>query len=336
MRTTRALRILLVLTAASLLFASACRSAASDTGPSVLPPRPAPPLAPQTEQAPAEEPQAVAEPAGAQPEEVVEQRAVGSVAGQPVFAEEILREWHRAARRELWLVVDKLVATRLARAEASRLGLRLAPEAVEARFVEERRRLEEAIQREARGQSLEEYVREELGASPARYLDGLRSETLRQMIVERAVRSWVLAHENRAVRVLVVPEGGKMSELVGELEAGADFAELARLHSVDDSAPDGGRVPHVVRQEHSPLARLVFQTEVGEVGGPVPAPGHEILVLVEEHRDPVDGLWPAVSELVESSLREDAVTESEFLHWKLAMERRYPIEFERLQELVER
>jgi hypothetical protein len=299
----------------------------------VLPPRPAPPLAAEPEPQ-TEEVQPEVEPAEAQHEQA--RLAVGSVAGSEVFAEDVLREWHRAARRELWLVVDKLVATRLARAEAARLGLRLVPEAVEARFVEERRRLEEAIQRESRGQSLEEYVREELGASPARYLEGLRSETLRQMIVERAVRSWTLASENRSVRVLVVPEGGKMAELTAELEGGADFAELARLHSVDDSAPDGGRVPHVVRQEHSPLARLVFSTEVGEIGGPVPAPGHEILVRVEEHRDPVEGLWPAVSELVESSLSGDAVTESEFLHWKLAMERRYPIEFERLQELLER
>ncbi|MEQ1894420.1 MAG: hypothetical protein ABL998_17910, partial [Planctomycetota bacterium] len=48
---------------------------------------------------------------------------LGWVAGQPLRAEELLVEWGDVSSRELFLVLDKLVATRLALAEASRLAI---------------------------------------------------------------------------------------------------------------------------------------------------------------------------------------------------------------------
>ena len=42
--------------------------------------------------------------------------------------------------------------------------------------------------------------------------------------------------------------------------AGADFAQLARERSTDDTAAADGLVPFLVRQERSPLARVAFST----------------------------------------------------------------------------
>ena len=85
-------------------------------------------------------------------------------------------------------------------------------------------------------------------------------------------------------------------------------------------------MPFLVRQDTSPLARVVFAATPGEVVGPLPAAGHQFLVKVEELRPAIVGGWPALERAVEDSLRRFPVQESEFLHWKLELERVYPVD----------
>ena len=83
-----------------------------------------------------------------------------------------------------------------------------------------------------------------------------------------------------------------------------------------------------------PRPRLAFQTPPGELGGPLPTADHVFLIRVEEKRAPLEGDWPAVREAVGASLAEHPVLDSEFLHWKLAMEKRYPIDMRPLIDLL--
>lgn len=261
-------------------------------------------------------------------------RPLGEVAGQPVFAEELLLEWNHFAPREIWLVLDKLVATRLAFAEAQRIGLRLDPALVERRVARERSLLDDSLRDDGHAGTLEERIVEVFAQQPEYYLARLREATIRQMIAERAVRAWTLSEPNVRLRLIVVPSGELADTVEAALADGADFAELAREHSIDDTAPAGGLVPYLVRQERSPLARIAFDTPAGAVGGPTTVGAHVVFVLVEERREPQEGDWAAVGPAVEASLATDTVRDAEFLVWKLTMERRYPVDLTDAERLL--
>jgi len=316
--------------------------------PRAVPPRPAPTLAAsdpgaavdettvvaqaQDGSAAAVDPEIDQEEGGPAPEPLPGPLVLGSVAGAPITATDLLLGWYEVSGRDVWLVVEKLVAIRLSFAEAERLSIRLAPDAVEERVASERAELEEEARK--KGYSVEDYVTGQLGVAPDVYFERLRLATIRQMLAERAVRCWTLGSENRAIRLIVVAEPELMAAIQAELAAGADFAELARRHSVDETAKRDGLLPYVVRQEHSPLARLAFSTPSGDLGGPLETSGHHFLIRVEQVRAPLEGDWRTIGPAVEESLAEHPVGDSEFLYWKLAMEDRYPIDMRRLKSLL--
>lgn len=262
---------------------------------------------------------------------------LGWIAGVPLEPEEFLVEWGDVASHELFLVVDKLVAARLAMAEADRLGIRLDPEEVEKRFGEERTRLEQQVAKSSKGnksESLEDFIAHELGFEPGRYLERVRRATIRQMLAERAVRAGSLASDSVALRLIVVPSQAELDKVQAALAAGRDFGDVARELSVDDSREDGGLVPFVVPQERSPLSRLAFQTPVGETAGPLPISDHQFLIRVEQRRTALEGDWAAIGTAVEASLLEHPVADAEFVHWKLTVEGRYPIDLGPLWRLI--
>lgn len=259
---------------------------------------------------------------------------LGWIAGQPLEAEELLLEWGDVASREMYLVVDKLVAARLALAEAARLGIKLEPEAVEQRYQEERTKLEAEVEKSGKTRTLEEFIEKELGFDPKRYLERVRRATIRQMLAERSVRAASLANESIGLRLIVVANAEQQEKVRAALAEGRVFADVARELSVDDSSKDGGLVPFVVQQERSPLARLAFQTPVGEVAGPLPISDHFFWIKIEERRAPLEGDWRTIEAPVEASLARYPVGDAEFVHWKLSMESRYPIDLGPLWSLI--
>jgi len=263
-----------------------------------------------------------------------ENAPLGWIAGQPLSAEELLIEWGDVASRELWMVIDKLVSARLAQSEADRLGIRLSSEDVEQRYAAERQKLEKRITRGDKAPDLEKFIQRELGFEPARYLERMRRATIRQMLAERAVRAASLGSESVALRLIVVPDEEAKKKVADALAAGRDFASVAEELSVDDSKKTGGLVPFIVKDERSPLSQLAFQTEVGAVAGPLPLSDHQFWIKVEERRAPLEGDWAAIGTKVEESLAKTPVGEAEFVHWKLTMEGRYPIDLGPLQSLI--
>jgi hypothetical protein len=326
-------------TLAALLLAASC------SGPRSAPPPPPP----QVEVAPARTPPDPV-PAEAAPEEVraepaapapdvpsnprenpMEGRPLGWIAGQPLEPAELLVEWADVSSRELYLLIDKIVAARLALAEARRLGIRLDPEMVEQRVAAERAELERRLPGTG---SIDERIRRELGFEPSAYLERVRRATIRQVLAERAVRLHSLQSESLALRLIVVPDEETLVQVQEALAAGRDFADVAREMSVDDSAGEGGLVPFVIPEERSSLARLAFQTPVGEVTEPVAVADHHLLLRVEERRTPLEGDWSTLADAVEASLEQYPVLDSEFVHWRLVIEGRYPIDLGPLWSLI--
>lgn len=256
---------------------------------------------------------------------------LGTVAGLPIHPLDLLDEWHQLSPRDVWFVVDRLVTLRLAVAEAETRGIRVAPEEVEAAWSAEWAQLESDVARDRPGGTVEEFVRRELGQDPSRYRRALRQAVAEELLIERVVRGWILGQENLSLRLIVVAVGD-LATIEGLLADGADFAELARVHSLDDTAEAGGLVPHLVFQEGAPLTRLAFETPPGEIGGPLRADEHELLFRVEGRRKPLPAAWSAQRDAVLASLAAAPVADSEFLHWKLAMEREYPLDLDALKE----
>lgn len=327
-------------TAALLTLGLVASCAGARSTPPPPPPRNAPAHAPETDPEPVASPPdasaaaastATAPTRPATRDEPPESRPLGSIAGQPLLPEELLVEWGDVASRELYLVVDKLVAARLALAEAARLGIRLDPALVESRVAAERGELDRRLPGKG---SLDDRIRRELGFEPAPYLERVRRATIRQLLAERAVRVHSLQSESLALRLIVVPDEDTLAKVQEALGGGRDFADVAREFSVDDSGRDGGLVPFVIPEERSALARLAFQTPVGEVTEPVAVADHHLILRVEERRQPLDGDWSTLGETVEASLREAPVLDSEFVHWKLVVEGRYPIDLAPLWALI--
>jgi hypothetical protein len=166
-----------------------------------------------------------------------------------------------------------------------------------------------------------------------RYREYLRDESMRGLLAERVVRTWVLESHRAEIRVIVV-KSEEDSRKVGEaLAAGEDFADVARKLSADASAKDGGSVPSVV-QSDTPIARLAFQTDVGKLGGPQYEKGAWLFVKVEARPEPLQGDWKDVAAAVEKSLADRPVADLEVSQWKPVMVARYGVDVSPLLKMT--
>lgn len=77
--------------------------------------------------------------------------------------------------------------------------------------------------------------------------------------------------ETATARHILVETRAEARDIVAELEAGGDFAELAQEHSTDTgSAEQGGELPEFGRGQMVPeFEEAVFAAEIGEIVGPV-------------------------------------------------------------------
>ncbi len=102
------------------------------------------------------------------------------------------------------------------------------------------------------------------------------------------------SHERLRVAHILIPfdpdDADKALPQILELKKKAetgDFAELAKLHSVCPSAPGGGDLGYIRREDvDSTFADAAFSQIVGVVGEPVKTPFGYHLLLVKEHEIP--------------------------------------------------
>jgi len=334
---------LLALLCAAL--ASACAGGGTaPEEPRYVPPRPAPPVVDAPDRAPAEGGAAAAGPgAGAQgaaaessaPAAEAEESpsVLAYVDGRPVAVDELLSTWLRREPRELQDSLQLLIDGHLAGAEARRLGLQIGPGRLDAEVARARARLEQQIV--DTGLAFDDYVRQRLGVDPTNYVRILRGDTLRELVLERVIRAWVLSSEHARVRAIVVRGPERVEAVEAALAGGRAFEDVARELSIDESAERGGLMPPVVRNESSLLSSLAFAGEVGEVRGPIEeANGTSLWVRVEERPEPLTGTWQQLAPSVEASLQERPVDDFEFIQWKVDAVGRYDVDVRPFLELV--
>jgi peptidyl-prolyl cis-trans isomerase D len=127
-------------------------------------------------------------------------------------------------------------------------------------------------------------------------------------------RANYVLEERRRMRHIVIPVSGdddaaalkKAESVLAEARAGKDFAELAKKHSSDVSARDGGEVGFVEKANfEGPIGDTLFSMKVGEVSGPVKSQfGYHILKL-EEIQASEGKAFEAVRAEIDSQYRTD-------------------------------
>jgi parvulin-like peptidyl-prolyl isomerase len=250
---------------------------------------------------------------------------VAMVAGRPVHASELFSQWLYADSLGVLEHLDNLSVGRLVLAEAQRLGVSVSDEQAALTYEKGVEQLEREIQKKRPGITLDKYVDRVLGLDPDRYRERMRDDALRTMLGERVMRSWLLMSEHAHVRVIIVRSEDEAKAAQADLDAGTDFAEVAKKRSVDSSSKAGGSIAPVVKGD-TPLGKLAFETEIGKVAGPVSDNGAWLLALVEARPTPLVGTWTQVAPAVEQSLLTAPVDKLEVSQWKAAMLRRYDVD----------
>ncbi len=115
-------------------------------------------------------------------------------------------------------------------------------------------------------------------------------------------------------------------EIAKKLRSGADFAETAKSTSKDAFAAEGGLQERLPRTDFTPdFASIVFQSEVGEVVGPLLDPrGFTIIKVVEKHLGPSPPL-SKVRPMIEERVRRDK-TSVQYERWIEGRRKRAMIE----------
>lgn len=105
--------------------------------------------------------------------------------------------------------------------------------------------------------------------------------------------------------------------IVKKVKNGADFATLAKAHSQDAFADEGGKQKNIARTDLQPvIATLIFQEPTGKVLGPLEdGRGYHIIRCTNKDLGPAPGLSdPKVRKLVEENVRREK-TSAQYDRW---------------------
>ncbi|MBK7641748.1 MAG: peptidylprolyl isomerase [Planctomycetes bacterium] len=258
---------------------------------------------------------------------------IARVAGESIDVSELLKQWMHRDPADVFQQVNRLVANRLVGLESARLALVPDEAQIEQRYKEAVDDIEKAIQKKYEGVQLDKFVDSVLGLDPLKYRETIRSDARRGWFAERCVRAFVLQSEHANVRLIAVKSEDDLKQCQAELAAGTAFEEVAKKHSMDSSAKEGGRIAPVVKGE-SPMGKLAFNTPIGEVGGPQYEQGAWLLVKIDSRPKPLEGDWKTVGAEIEKSLAGNQIDDIEYKQWETAMQKRYQIDLSPILRLV--
>ena len=116
-------------------------------------------------------------------------------------------------------------------------------------------------------------------------------------------------------------------DLATQLAKGADFAELAKEHSKDAYAEDGGLQEDVPRTDLSPeFASIIFESDEGKIVGPLTDPqGFTIVKPIKIKFGPAPALTNEVREMVEQRVSRKKTSE-QYERWIESKRKRAMIE----------
>lgn len=193
------------------------------------------------------------------------------------------------------MIADQLVVAYLVAERGYADGLQDTPEVQE--------RLQQAERRIVRDLWLEQAVGERMDDS-----------AVTELYEETLAAAPPAAEEVRASHILVETED-EARALIEQLAAGADFATLAREHSIDPASEQGGDLGYFTAEEMvPPFSEAAFAIEPGNVGEePVQTEFGWHVIRVEDRRTPeppsLEEVRPQLEEQVRQRLIQEIVAE---------------------------
>lgn len=166
-------------------------------------------------------------------------------------------------------LVDLCVLDRVVAAAADRYGIDVCDEEIASRMQSEEAvlRLESKAADDA---AFARWIEGRFGAPIATWRERLRREVELVLWRSHVIRYLARLEDRVSVRILVHDDPAVLEEVREKMARGADFAALARRHSQDASATDGGALPPFGRDAPHPIARAAFALRAGELSSPIP------------------------------------------------------------------
>jgi hypothetical protein len=253
------------------------------------------------------------------------------VAGIPISRSQAYEATLLLFRGEAMRSLEQLIVQVLVRREAERVGAFVPDSIVEAELASTRRELDSQFRSEGEGRiEYDAWLRGLYGLDRETFERRLRQFLLTRTFLAFLVRYEGMQQDRTLARVLVLRDRGEAEEVRRKLLAGAEFAVLAKKHSIDPTAAEGGKLPPLAPDDPHPLADAVARLRVGETsdveetesGG---ARYHRILQAYDR-KLAEKGTFAERFSAVESAVRETPLAEFEIVAWIERQKERYSID----------
>ena len=180
------------------------------------------------------------------------------------------------------------------------------------------------------GADFEQFIESRYGTSASTYRGAVEKRVLEELLLARLVRYQARQRDRIELRMIVVDDRALADEIVEKLGQGANFAALAKQHSMDASSEAGGLYPPVPADVQNPVLAGVESLAVGQSSDVVAFQREGkayYRVLKLERRHPADRRpFAAQESTIASELDERPLQLLEILEWEARMRAEYPIE----------
>ena len=269
------------------------------------------------------------EPSAAGPVEISD-NAIATVDGAAIRAGDAFELLRLAVPDEAANAIRQLIVDRLCRTEAAQAGIAVPAELVEREFARMVAGQERKVKEASKGrQDLAAYAKQALGLDPAVYLARVRDSVERSLLLERVVLLELGQRERIQLRLIRVKERPLAEEIRRKLVQGADFAVLARTHSEDAAAREGGLYPPLPADLPSPLferAAKLAPAALSEIEELSTSDGPRYRIVQLLSRLPAEpGEWSTRAPAIEKLLDGRPLSPLELEAWLQIMEDRHAI-----------
>ncbi len=192
---------------------------------------------------------------------------VATVDGVPVHAADTYRLLLLSAPDETQNAARQIVIDRIAAVEAANATIEVPPAVLDREFERVLGEQDRKVRETSKGkQDLASYVQATYSLDKAGYAALVRATVARSLLLERVVLLELTQHPRTQLRLIRVKDKTLAEDLRKKVVAGADFATLARQHSEDGSARDGGLYPPLPNDLPSQLFARTEGLKGGDVG----------------------------------------------------------------------
>lgn len=258
-------------------------------------------------------------------------KPLARVDGDPVTADELFAELFLSQTEATFAALKQAIHRRLIVKEATRSRITVRDSVLDPQVAAVLKAQDDEFKLQAGPQaSFEDYVGGRFGTAPAAYRATIRQRVLEELLLARVIRFQNRQHDRIEVRMIVVDSRPLADEIATKLKQGANFAALAKQHSLDASKPQGGLYPPIPVDVANPLlgeARQLAPGQVSEVEA-FDRDGRSYFRLLKlERRLAADPRPYAAQEGdIESELTQRPLELLEVLEWEARMGEQYPIE----------